>query len=227
LQIAGATCFVCNGHIGTVRGTVGCRACETFAHEACAEGDRCPHCGAALLSGDELHAAPSRANPAYDAGLGPWFPVATHKFIVLSVCSFGIYEFYWLYQNWRRVRNSSNEGLSPFWRALLAPIWIIPLLRRIRASAAAAHERVGWNPELLSVLFVALTASQRLSGGWWIITFSSCLALLPAVKTCQVVNRVQQSPEGTNSRYTTQNMLTIILGGLLFAWVIGEAFVAT
>src|SRR5262245_7614259 len=44
----------------------------------------------------ELHAAP--AVPPLSL-----FPVATHKFIVLSICTFGLYELYWCYQNWKRL----------------------------------------------------------------------------------------------------------------------------
>ncbi len=54
----------------------------------------------------------------------PLFPVATHKFIVLSVCSLGIYELYWCYQNWKRLKQASGERLSPFWRAVFAPLWV-------------------------------------------------------------------------------------------------------
>ena len=31
---------------------------------------------------------------------GSPFSVAIHKFITLSICSFGLYELYWFYQNW-------------------------------------------------------------------------------------------------------------------------------
>jgi hypothetical protein len=39
-----------------------------------------------------------------------WFPVATHKFVVLSIFSFGIYDFYWFYQNWNREREHADWG---------------------------------------------------------------------------------------------------------------------
>ena len=52
----------------------------------------------------------------------PYFPVATHKFVVLSICTLGLYDLYWFYQNWQRVRRRTREDLSPFWRAAFAPL---------------------------------------------------------------------------------------------------------
>jgi hypothetical protein len=43
----------------------------------------------------------------------PLFPVATHKFIVLSLCSFGLYQFYWIYQNRKRLKRASGERSIP------------------------------------------------------------------------------------------------------------------
>ena len=217
MQIAGSACFICSGHIGTVREAVGCKTCEVFAHESCVQVHRCPRCGAALRSGNELQVLPSRENPAYEAGLGPWFPVATHKFIVLSVCTFSAYQLYWFYQNWKRIRNASREQLNPFWRAFFAPVWVIPLLQRIRHSAEAMGSPVRWNAAVLGLLFITLTACSMLPDPWWLLTFGSVVTLVPAVQTAKTVNEAAKNPEGSNSRYSTPNLITIVLGGLLVA----------
>lgn len=74
----------------------------------------------------------------------PLFPVATHKFIVLSLCSFGLYQFYWIYQNWKRLRRASGECLRPFWRLFFAPIWNFFLFRNIGDVATEAGVPYGW-----------------------------------------------------------------------------------
>ena len=45
---------------------------------------------------------------AFSSSRLPLFPVATHKFIVLSICTLGIYELYWCYQNWKRIKAASR-----------------------------------------------------------------------------------------------------------------------
>lgn len=57
-----------------------------------------------------------QSRPRESASLAtfPLFPVATHKFIVLSLVSFSAYTFYWFYQSWKRINTASPETLSPF-----------------------------------------------------------------------------------------------------------------
>ena len=57
----------------------------------------------------------------------PFFPVATHKFLILSICSFSIYELYWCYKNWQRIQDATGESIDPFWRAFFAPLWVFSL----------------------------------------------------------------------------------------------------
>jgi hypothetical protein len=171
-------------------------------------------------SENEPQALPNRESPAHEAGLGPCFPVATHKFIVLSVCSFGIYTLYWFYQDWKRVRSASHEMLSPFWRTFFAPLWAISLLRRIHMSAEAAEGPITWNAETLGVLYIALTVCMQLPEPWWLVTFGSFVPFVPAVRTVQQVNEAAGNPEGRNSRYSAANVVTIVVGGLLFVLVV-------
>jgi hypothetical protein len=46
-----------------------------------------------------------------------FFAVSIPKFIVLSICSIGIYDLYWFYKNWQLVRAREQSDISPFWRA--------------------------------------------------------------------------------------------------------------
>ena len=72
----------------------------------------------------------------------PFFPVPTHKFVVLSICTLGIYELYWAYKNWQRIRLASGETLDPFWRAFFAPFWGFSLFRRVRDRVTSESVRV-------------------------------------------------------------------------------------
>jgi hypothetical protein len=38
-----------------------------------------------------------------------FFAVSISKFIVLSICSIGIYDLYWFYKNWQFVRARSRQ----------------------------------------------------------------------------------------------------------------------
>jgi hypothetical protein len=125
-------------------------------------------------SAASMVAAPIQQHTEAQATLGtgplPLFPVATHKFIVLSICTFGIYELYWCYQNWKRLKTSSGENLSPFWRAFFAPLWGFSLFKRIRAEAVSAGVPVEWNSGVLATFYLVLTITWRLPDPWWLIS---------------------------------------------------------
>ena len=152
---------------------------------------------------------------------GQWFPVATHKFIVLSICSFGIYDFYWVYQNWRRAQLASGEAISPFWRTfLVVPIYVFPLLRRMRRSAVAAGVPARWNPDLLAVLFVALAFAPLLPNIGFFLSLISCTPLIPVVRTIAAVNAAAGNPEGVNDQYTLPCVVAIAFGAFICLLVI-------
>jgi hypothetical protein len=151
------------------------------------------------------------------ATTGPWFPVATHKFIVLSIFSFGVYDFYWVYQNWRRVQLATGETISPFWRTcLVVPIYAFPLLRRIRGSADAAGIEPRWNPDLLAAAFIALAFAPLLPNIGFYLSVISCAPLVPPVMTIAAINGATGNPEGVNDRYTLPCVAAIAVGAFVY-----------
>ena len=146
----------------------------------------------------------------------PYFPVATHKFIVLSVCTFGMYDIYWFFQNWRRIQERTRGSLSPFWRAVFAPFWAFSLFRHIHDDARRAGVEPGWRAGLLGVLYFVLTALWRLPDPWWLVCMLAFLTILPVLRTTQRLNAGRQAREWRNTDYSIVNVLTIIVGGALF-----------
>ncbi len=44
--------------------------------------------------------------PAAATGDTPiFFPASRTKLLVMSLCTFGLYEYYWFYKNWKLVRD--------------------------------------------------------------------------------------------------------------------------
>jgi hypothetical protein len=155
--------------------------------------------------------------PAPRTAIAPWFPVATHKFIVLSIFSFGIYDFYWVYQNWQRAQRATGEGFSPFWRTfLIVPVWAFSLLRRIRQSADAAGVPARWNADVLAFAFIVLAFAPLLPNIGFFLSLISCTPLIPPVRAIAAINAAAGDPEGVNDRYTLPCVATIVLGGFVY-----------
>jgi len=102
---------------------VGLQACPDCGHRISDRAMFCVQCGCplgpeqanhpqaiqnALSAATEDIAIQQTDLRAFSSSRLPLFPVATHKFIVLSICTLGIYELYWCYQNWKRIKAASR-----------------------------------------------------------------------------------------------------------------------
>jgi uncharacterized protein DUF4234 len=201
----------------------------------------CIHCGRPRDRAGAVSLSPNpvvppitgSTSPAHDVGKPspatatfPLFPVATHKFIILSICTFSIYELYWCYQYWKRLKTESGESLSPFWKACFAPLWGFSLFRRIRATAASNGVVTEWSAGVLGTFYFILSALWKLPDPWWLISLASWLPIIPVQQAAQRVNECHaaSAAEGRNDNYTTANIVTIVIGGLLLVLAIVGTF---
>ncbi len=199
----------------------------------------CIHCGRPvvpvpaipLVRADGAPAIGLRATPGVAVSSPqvdfPLFPVATHKFIVLSICSFSIYQLYWCYQNWKRLSDVSREAMSPFWRAMFAPVWGFSLFRQMRDLAASEGVAIGWNATVLGTLYLVLSVLWRLSDPWWLISFATFVPMVPIQRTAQRVNdlRLGIATEDRNQRYSGWNIATVVAGGLFLVLAVVGTFI--
>jgi len=142
----------------------------------------------------------------------------------MSLCTWGVYPFYWAYQNWKRIGEATSERLSPFWRATFAQFWCFSFFRRVRARAAEEGLAVGWGPDLLGATYMlGVQLSVFLPLPWsLLLLFASIVPLLPVLSTVAAVNARHASIEGPNSSYSFKNIAGIFLGcGLAVFLVLG------
>ena len=189
----------------------------------------CPDCGRANSDAAAVCLQCGRSlQPASGAARFPLFPVATHKFIVLSICSLGIYLLYWWYQNWKRISDVSSEALSPFWRTFFAPVWGFSLFGHIQDLASARGVTTRWSPTLLATLYLLVNLLWVLPSPWSLLTLAAFLPIVPVQMTSQRINA--SSPAGVtedrNHRYSGLNITTIVIGGLILALAMIGAFIA-
>ena len=119
------------------------------------------------------------------------FAVQTRTFIVLSFCTVGLYERYWCYQNWTRLRAASGEEMSSFWRAVFAHFWGFSLFRRIKVTATAAGVPVAWDANLLATIYLLCNLALILPLPWALIGLFGFTAIIPVQRTAQQLNLLQ------------------------------------
>jgi hypothetical protein len=190
--------------------------CPDCRREVSDAAQACIHCGRPLSLPMQQ---PARAETRHG-----FFPVAPHKFIVLSVCTLNIYTLYWCYQNWWRIRERTGEQLSPFWRAFFAPVWAFSLFTRIDAQASQHGVTVSWSPTLLASGYLIMSGFVFLPDPWWLVNLACFFPFLPAVQTIRQSNEHEVATESRNEAYTGANVATILVGGIIVMLAVAGTF---
>ncbi len=162
----------------------------------------------------QLHATVSiRPPPPARPGHPPkrFFAVSIPKLIVMSVCTFGIYEIYWFYEHWDEVKNQTRENLWPFWRAFFSPLFCYSLFTRIKETSSAEGVRSRYPPGLDAFIWIALVAT-----GYYEFLIIPFLTFLPLVHVQRQVNELHRkvAPRADkNARFSGLNIAAIAVGG--------------
>jgi hypothetical protein len=198
-----------------------CPHCGLYNHETALRCD----CGYDFQSGQIQQSYLGKEAPALQGDHSPtFFPVATHKFVVLSICTFGLYELYWFYKNWQWVKESQHSNLSPFWRAFFAPLWAYQQFRHVQEQAKAERVLTKWNSGILALFYFVLMVTWRLPDPLWLISMGSFIPLMPVQQTINRINRLHSGSTHINSSYSGWNIALIIVGGILVLLAILSTF---
>ena len=149
----------------------------------------------------------------------PYFAVSLPKLALMSVCTFGIYEFYWFYKHWRAVRDRAGEDLWPFWRALFMWFTCYFLFKRIKTTASAEAVPSRYSAGGAALIYVLLAIKTQGLGTWDVVIFYvSFFSFVPLIFVQRAVNDLNQRvvPEANrNARFSLLNIIAILIGGSL------------
>jgi hypothetical protein len=143
----------------------------------------------------------------------PYFSVAVHKLIVMSVTTLSTYQIYWFYRNYQRMNQRAGGGGSPFWRAIAAPLTAHGLFESVRTSAQSRFIPVSWSSAGLAVIYLCLTLICFFDYPWWTLALGSVFVLVPVQATMDEVNRKVAPAAPRDDRYSAANA-AVIAGGL-------------
>ncbi len=145
----------------------------------------------------------------------PQFAVSLSKLVVMSLCTFGLYELYWAYKHWDAQRRREQEHLSPFWRAFFAPLWGFSLFPRIQRLTAMYGVPATWSGSGLALGYFLLHIAWRLPDPYWLVSLLGFLPLLVAQRSVNELNAAVAPDAPRNDSYSGLNVLAIVVGGLL------------
>lgn len=153
-----------------------------------------------------------------------FFPVSITKLLVMSVCTLGLYELYWFYENWRLVQARTGKRMMPFWRAVFAVVWAEPLFKRVANRALDEGVRPVFSPSPLAFLFIALTLSWKLPDPYSLVALLSALPLARVQRAVIEINRRVAPDAPLNARFSALNVAGAVAGGVLVLLLVVASF---
>ncbi len=149
-----------------------------------------------LRSGDEL----------------PFYSVSSAKLSLLSLSTFGLYELYWFYKNWVRIKEHSEPDIRPFWRALFSPLFCHRMAGAVNSAADSAGVS-GRLPEgVIAAAYFILLALHRLPDPFWMISFFSFLPLLAIRRKIEDIHKATQPGLDPTVGWSFRSYFALALG---------------
>jgi hypothetical protein len=153
------------------------------------------------------------------AAAAPWFRVGTAKLVLMCVVTFGFYQLYWFYQQWRHVQRR-GERIHPALRTLFAGIFCYALFRRV--STDATQHGIARVPSALAcaVAFILLSVAVQLPAPWSSLSLLSLLPLALVQRAASAAALAAVPTADPNTRLTPINWFGVILGVVILVMAV-------
>ena len=166
---------------------------------------------------DERSVSSSKSKPVY-------LYIPTSRLIFMSVISLGIFISYWVYKNWRFIKERDGLDISPFWRGWFAIFNFHSLLKYIKEDPKVSHpEKPDYSCGWLTCGFVMFTLCGNQIFIPSMVTF---LFILPAHNYISKINRNAENPPEFSPWSFGQVLSGFFIPILLFAIVLFGALSA-
>jgi hypothetical protein len=154
-----------------------------------------------------------------------YIPIA--RLILLSIFSFGLYEFYWIYKNWRYLKERYGLDIQPFWRGFFGIFFCHSLLRRVHEDQEARSLEVPtFSPSGLATGWVILAILANLIGRAPSIAASIVSAFIPSflclVPVQKYINTVTQehNPGQEFYRWSSGHIVCLAFGVTIWGLIL-------
>jgi len=172
----------------------------------------------------------SKRRPSFENSA--FYPLAPLNFLVLSTLTFGLYESYWLYRNWKYIQGQRKSPMMPIARGIFSYIWFYPLFNALRQDSENRFAANKVQATLLAVAFSALYVAivllsnvidyasllfdsmadaARFETAFYTLWFASPLLFLPMLNYINWINSKDQSALRYNSTWRIRHGVIALL----------------
>ena len=156
----------------------------------------------------------SRKRPSFNNTC--FYPISLVKFFALSACTFGAYKAYWMYRNWKAIKETKSREIMPIIRGIFAPIWFYSLFLELREDSVSRYTNNKVLPSLVALIFaaayIALYVTTALLDDWTAVasSISTALLFIPLIKYINSINSEESDSYDYNSSWKLRHSLSVI-----------------
>lgn len=146
-----------------------------------------------------------------------FFPISLVKFLTLSIVTIGSYNCYWMYRNWKDIKQSKQLNMMPIARGFFSLFWFYPLFLALRNDSV---ERYSENRVMLplvagicAALYLLVSLLANYADGFTFNVAVLCLPLLfiPFVNYINQLNGVKSEAYQYNSIWNIRSIIAIVI----------------
>ena len=149
--------------------------------------------------------------------------ISNTRLIILSILSWGLYEIYWIYKNWRYLKERDRLDIRPFWRGWFGIFYCHSLLGTIHIDRELrATREPSFSPGALATAWIVLMIVANIVGRSTdsIISMASCfvptfLCFVPVQSYINSVNR-DVVPHAPYAKWSSGHVVCIVFGLLIW-----------
>lgn len=148
-----------------------------------------------------------------------FYIVSPSKFLILQICTMGMYSIYWFFKHWSQYKAKHNEEMWPIARGIFQIFFAHSLFAAIYLRAKEKNNELSWSADSMATIFVVVSIIGAILG-YFDSLLTSLLSLLPFPIVTWILYRAQlianlacDDLKGElNSNITGLNIFWILLG---------------
>lgn len=162
--------------------------------------------------------------------------ISPKKVLLLSIITWGLYDFFWFYRNWKLIKQQENSNIRPYGRSFLAVFYCYSFFKKTLDKAKNYGYVEKYSAGKLATSYFVLTLIGVILGktipnmGWWGLLFSvvGLLGAVPIFEIQKAINFNSEHESGVTNlenSYSFGDAALIIFGILYTIFIIYGAFV--
>ena len=186
------------------------------------EGSKfCQHCGKKFTehySATEGHSSvvPKSTHEFISQHTTPYpYVISLWKFFILSIVTFGLFDIYWFYRQWKSfyaVKNQKHGWFYIFFISLFAGFSSFSLFKIIAKEVKEVDQRRGLEATGLSIAYILLNILYKLPNPYWLLSSLSIFALLPVQRAINYYWEKKYDDKVVRSGFGVWNFIVAFIG---------------